>query len=302
MPKIKTDIPLKPPPPGGFPTGAVPTPRSKLANAIPFIPPAFGADGRKKAPEHLAYIAPKLSYWGNDRYGICVTAEEAYCKGCTIPGGPAGEFMPESMVISWARGNGWLNGASLTGVMDDMKRQGFPLTASQRYNNGGYKSVDWEDESILQEALAVGPVKIAMRAAALPSGAGSVQGWYVFGDNSTNRSDHSIPIVGYGRADYLYDQLELPLPSAIPASRLCYLLFTWSTLGIADHAWLMGCTDEAWVRSPTTVGVPPLPIPQPPIPPPPPPPPPPPDVGAYELVLPQGLPAGRYLAFRNDPV
>lgn len=273
-----------------FPTGLIPESQAnkvrRASRTAPFIP-------SKSAPAELAYVPKRLSYWGNNRYGICVTSEEAFAKVAQFPE----FFWEESLCIAWARKYGWLNGASLDGVMDDMIADGFSV-GSQRYHDGKYKTVDWGNEAILRAALGeVGIVKIAMNANALPSGAGSQQGWYVRGDNSNTNSNHCVSIAGYGSADYLYSRLEVTRPSAVPANAQGYLVFTWSTIGFVDHEWIMGCTDEAFVRNPTTVGVPPLPIPGPPTPPPPPPPPPGPPAGdeGGELFMTRGGVRTRYL-------
>ena len=60
--------------------GALPTPRSVLASARPYV-----ADARLGAPAEYIVIPPQLSMWGNDVYGDCVTAEEAFAKACYQP-------------------------------------------------------------------------------------------------------------------------------------------------------------------------------------------------------------------------
>jgi hypothetical protein len=240
---------------GKFMTGAQPTPRHKLLAARPYR--ALIA-----APPQFAYVPAKLDVWGNDQYGDCVSAEEAFSKACYQPE----IFIDAQTVISWARRGGFLNGADLASVMDAMQRQGFQV-GSQLYNDGAYAGVDYSNESILQSALTQGPVKIAIAAGALPSGAGNNQGWYVLGNKHDNNTDHCVALCGYGPAEWLYQQLKVALPSAL-AGKSGYLLYTWATIGFVDHDWIMGTVSEAWVRNPTTVGVPPL------TPPPPPPPPP----------------------------
>src|SRR5690348_206796 len=51
-------------------TGARPTPRHKLAAARPY-------QITGPTPPQMVRIPAKLSYWLNDQYGDCVTAEEA---------------------------------------------------------------------------------------------------------------------------------------------------------------------------------------------------------------------------------
>lgn len=239
-----------------FPRGACATPAHVLLASDPY------SEGRelRSPPAELAYVPPRLSYWGNDRYGICVTAESAFTKACYEPT----IFLADDIVIDWARRRGVLNGASLNEVLDYMDGDGFRV-GSQRYDEGKKLLVSYENVAALRSAIAQGPVKIAMAADALPGGAGNRSGWYVTGGPRYRSTDHCVSICGYGSAGYLYQRLGLPLPSGLNASTQGYLVFTWSTIGFVDHAWLMGCCNEAWVRDPSTVGVPPL---APPVPPP----------------------------------
>lgn len=83
--------------------GALPTPRSLLASATPHAA-LVGAP-----PNHII-IPPKLSIWGNDYHGDCVTAEEAFAKACYN-----GEiFISDQEVIGWATQHGVLEGAVST--------------------------------------------------------------------------------------------------------------------------------------------------------------------------------------------
>ncbi len=191
--------------------------------------------------------------WGNDQYGDCVTAEEGFAKACYSPE----IFIDPAILISWAGKHGWLNGANLPPVMDAMAQSGFKV-GSQLYNDGPYTTVDYSNEMALQSAIALGPVKLGMAAGALPSGAGNNQGWYAIKAVPDNNEDHCTALSGYGPAAWLYQQLGVPLPSGVTWPTMCYLFYTWSTIGVVSHDWIMGCVGEAWVRNPTTVGVPPL--------------------------------------------
>lgn len=249
-----------------FKTGAKPSPRNKLQSAMPFRP-------IKAPPPQVCYVPQRLDNWGNDQYGDCVTAEEAFKCATYVPE----IFIPTDVVIQWARRHGVLNGASLTEVLDAMQGDGFQV-GSQRYNSGPYSGVDYGSEATLQGAIAQGPVKIAIASAALPGGAGNNQGWYSFGAHTQGQTDHCVSLCGYGPCSWLFQQLGVPLPAGVPPTKIGYMLYTWSTIGVVDHQWLLSTCDEAWVRIPSTVGVPPLPAPPPPpqpqpIPPPIPPPP-----------------------------
>ena|SRR5271166_3215665 len=58
--------------------GALPTPRSVLASATPYA-------ALVGAPPDYILVPPKISMWGNDVHGDCVTAEEAFAKACYQP-------------------------------------------------------------------------------------------------------------------------------------------------------------------------------------------------------------------------
>lgn len=60
---------------GALPRGARPSPRYRLAAAIPHTI-------AERAPPHHIRIPRRLSFWGNYSYGDCVSAEEAFAKAC----------------------------------------------------------------------------------------------------------------------------------------------------------------------------------------------------------------------------
>lgn len=237
-----------------FKTGARPTPKARIRAY-----PAY--KGERAAPSQFAYLPGKLSMWGNDQYGDCVSAEEAFAKACYGPE----IFIPDEVVISWARDHGVLNGATLDEVLTAMKSAGFQVEA-QRYDDGAAKTVDYANEATLRLAISdpqtYGPVKIAIDSSALPREAGNRQGWSAFGGGRYTNTDHCVALSGYGPTDWLFSQLGVPRPSGSPDQG--YHLYTWSTIGVVDHAWLMGTCVEAWIRTPTTIGVPPIPAPVPP--------------------------------------
>lgn len=249
----RTSPPLWTPPPAGttFMRGARPSPPHKLLAARPFL--------GLVAPAQFGIVPKQLNVWGNDTYGDCVTAEEAFAKACHQPE----IYVDPSIVIAWARARGFLDGADLKEVCDAMAKKGFQV-GSQLYDDGPALGVDYSNEAVLQAAIASGNVKIAIDSSALPSGAGNQQGWYAFGKGDFGNTDHCTGLSGYGTAGYCFGQLGVPVPSGVdPAKQGCYLHFTWATIGVVDHDWLMGTVTEAWVRNPTTVGVPPLPDPKP---------------------------------------
>jgi hypothetical protein len=239
-----------------FMRGAIPTPKHKLLSAIPHV--ALVAP-----PSQFAVVPPKLNMEGNDQYGDCVSAEEAWAKAWWSVYCGLSELLPaESETIAFARQYGFLNGAMLTDVMDVMKSKGMQI-GGQNYKDGGYSGVDFSNETTLQSALTVGCVKIGIDANALPSGAGNQQGWYATKGGNFPNTDHCVGLGGYGSAGYLYDQLKVNLPSGLSSSTPGYILYTWATHGFVTHNWLMGTCTEAWVRNPTTVGQAPTPTPGP---------------------------------------
>jgi hypothetical protein len=204
--------------------------------------------------------------WGNNQYGDCVTAEEAFKLACEKPE----VFIDDGTVISWARAHGYLNGATLTDVLDSMQHDGFKV-GPQGYNDGPYGTVDYTNESTLKTAIATGPVKIAIDSRALPGGAGDSNGWSATGGRpgQFGNIDHCVCLCGYGLAGDLFKLLGVNLPPPLSSSAAGYLLFTWSTIGFVDIAWILSCTAEAYVRNPSTVFDPPAPTPTPPPPAPP---------------------------------
>jgi len=241
---------------GRFKTGARPSPPHRLLAAAPYRI-------RRLAPTQFSYVPAKLDMWGNNQYGDCVTAEEAFAKACYLPE----IFIDARTVINWAQQNGFLDGADLSSVLDAMKSNGF-VVGPQTYDDGNKLGVDYSNAAILQAAISdpnsAGPVKIAISSSDLPSSAGNQMGWHAFGRSNGRSTDHCVSLSGYGTAAYCFQALGVPLPTGVdPNKPDCYHLYTWSTIGVVDFAWIQGTCAEAWTRQPTTVGVPPLPGPHP---------------------------------------
>ena len=266
-----------------FPRGLTPTTRHGLLAAPRFKMTVSG-------PAQVLMLPKQLSMWGNSQYGDCVSASEAaaiaaYSVYCGLPE----TFIPEANVISWAKRYGYLNGANLDEVMTQRAKNGMVASDGKTYTAGPYLAVDYSNESVLQAALAVGPVNVGMDANALPSGAGNNQGWYAFGGRpgQFSNEDHCCRLFGYGSTTVLFQEISqtygvnVTPPANAPANG--YLYFTWSTVGVVDHAWLMSTVGEAWVCNPTTVGQAPAPVP--PTPPTPPTPPVPPAPGGDSVTI-----------------
>lgn len=245
-----------------FPRGAIPTPRHRLLRAHTFRPAAT-------PPAEFATVPKKLDMWGNDQYGDCVTAQEAFAKAVwSVQCGLPETFIPTENVISWARQHGFLNGANLDEVMTAMARQGLTADDGKTYQDGPYSGVDYSDENILKAAIFQGPVNIGMAADSLPSGAGNQSGWYAIKADPSSNEDHCCAFCGYGSAAFLYKSLydagligSPTPPAAVSPNLQGYLFYTWKTIGFVTHDWIMGTVGEAWVRVPTTPGQTPQPIP-----------------------------------------
>ncbi len=235
---------------GGFMTGLLPTPRHILASAKPFEPLMTFM-----GPTEFAVVPKKLSVWGNNKYGVCVTSQEAFSKAAySVQCGLPQTFVTEQMVIDWARKYGWLNGAYLTQVMDKMAQIGIQDEAGKTWMDGPYKAVDYSNEAVLQAAILQGPVNVGLASSALPSTAGRANGWFATSGGRHPNEDHCVALCGFGSAAFLYGKLGVTLPAAVSPNTPGYLLFTWGTIGFVTHDWIMGCFAEAWVRNPTTPG------------------------------------------------
>jgi hypothetical protein len=143
-----------------------------------------------------------------------------------------------------------------------MQTHGFQMDR-EAYLDGPFNSVNWTDAAALNGAIAnVGRVKIGIASANLAAGAeGQVtpgtSGWAIFGLPTGQPENHCASVCGYGPLAALVDLFErhgvnVNLPSNMPTG-LCYAMFTWGSIGIADRRSLMHITGEAWMRNPTTI-------------------------------------------------
>src|SRR6516225_11965411 len=108
--------------PAGLPSprrGAIAAPRSALAAAAPYA-------ALVGAPPNFITIPQRISMWGNDVHGDCVTAEEAFAKACNNPE----IFITDDEVIAWATNHGILEGATLYQVLQLMQSDGFSQDGS----------------------------------------------------------------------------------------------------------------------------------------------------------------------------
>jgi hypothetical protein len=226
--------------------GAIPSPRSALAAATPFAPLAG-------APPQFLLKPQKLSFWGNDVHGDCVTAEEAFAKACNNPE----IFIPDADVMAWATRHGVLEGAYLNEVLGWMQTDGFS-EGSNVYDDGQHFSVNWTNAAALQGAISQGPVKIGVAAQQLENAWHTTDGrsgWVATGFHADGNEDHCVSLCGYGPLAWLAQQLGGRLPAGIDGSKPGYALFTWNSIGIIDVPSMLAVTHEAWLRQPTTVTV-----------------------------------------------
>ena len=235
--------------PAGLPSprrGAIPSPRSALAAATPYVH-LIGA------PPEFIKIPQRISMWGNDVHGDCVTAEEAFAKACNNPE----IFITDDEVISWATSHGVLEGANLPQVMTWMQNDGF-TEGSFTYDDGPYLSVNWTDPGTLQSAISRGPVKIGVAADQIENAwhtTGGQTGWFGTGFHTepSTSEDHCVSLCGYGSLSWLAQQLGVRVPAGVDGTQPGYALFTWDSIGIIDVPSMTAVTFEAWLWQPTTV-------------------------------------------------
>jgi hypothetical protein len=223
--------------------GAIPTPRSVLAAAVPHA--ALGA------PPTYIVVPKQISMWGNDVHGDCVTAEEAFAKSCHDPE----IFISVAEVISWATAHGVLEGANLPPVMTWMQNGGFSVPPFT-YDDGPHYSVDWTNAATLQSAISRGPVKIGIAADQIETAwnsTGGQSGWFATGFHADANEDHCVSLCGYGSISWLAQQLGVEVPAGITGTDAGYAMFTWDSIGIIDVPSMIAITHEAWLRQPTTV-------------------------------------------------
>lgn len=236
-----------------LPRGAIPSPRSELAAAMPHVP-----DPKISTPPSFLMWPIQMSSWNNYVYGDCVTAEEAFAKATAAPQ----TFIPLATVVAWASAHGYLNGATLTSVMKTMETDGFPLN-NKTYDDGPYNSVNWANAAILQSAISShGPVKIGVGAEDFQTNAdGKVtpgtSGWAMYNYPKSQPEDHCVSLCGYGTlaelvALFKQHKITVNAPKGMPTG-LCYAMFTWNSIGIIDQQSMLNMTYEAWIRIPVTI-------------------------------------------------
>lgn len=219
--------------------GAFPSPRHRLAAALPHI-------ALTPTPPQFLWNPKQLSMWGNDQYGDCTVAEEAFAKSAT-----ANIFIPDAEVIAWANAAGAINGDTLIDVLDKMETGGFILNG-HTYDDGAPASVDWTNTAVLQNAISQGPVKIGVAADQLQTTVADhpTTGWFAAGYTQDSNMDHCVSLCGYGPMSWLAEQLGY---AGAVNDEVMYALYTWDSIGIIDSVSMLAITGEAWLRNPTTI-------------------------------------------------
>jgi hypothetical protein len=224
-----------------MPRGAIPTPRAKLAAATPYR--IIGT-----TPPNSIVIPSQLAFWGNNQYGDCVTAEEAFAKACHR----SEIFISDQEAINWANQHNFLNGAYLNVVLDTMANDGFQQDG-RTYDDGPAYAVDWTNCQLLQNAISQGPVKLGIAADQLNNVyTYGVSGWFATGFHPDQAEDHCVSLCGYGTIAWLAQQLQVGVPAGVDGGQPGYAMFTWDTIGVIDEPSMVAITHEAWLRSPTT--------------------------------------------------
>lgn len=226
--------------------GAKPSPRHRLAAAMPHrvVTPT---------PPQFLWFPNRLDMWLNDKYGCCVSAEECFAKACYSPE----IFITEDTLLAFAQKNNLLNGSDLITVLDLMETNGFPQDG-HTYDDGPPLAVNWTDRPTLTNAIAQGPVKIAVAADQLESTVQAlsvypIDGWLATGYTSDSNLDHCTSLCGYGPAAWLLERMGVAVPMGVDGNAFAYAIFTWASIGVIDEPSMLAITGEAWLRQPTTI-------------------------------------------------
>lgn len=230
--------------------GCKPTPRHRLAKApwafrrAPVLPPPPpDCDGTGGVKDWNMY--------GNDQYGVCVTAEEGNAKKCVSLATGADEVnIPTENLVSWASRHGFLNGAYLDEVLDKMGVSGIPDANGIEHRDGAHGTIDWTDKQEFMQAVQYfKTIKIAVSANQLLQVVGNSNGWVLHKAYVDHSADHCVGIYAYGSAEFLAKLCGLTsVPNVLDPKEFCVLLYTWETIGIVTWQAFLAITSEAWVR------------------------------------------------------
>jgi hypothetical protein len=198
----------------------------------------------------------------NDTDGDCVLAEECVNIN-TFAYNTTGQcaLVTDAEIQTFGAAHRILNGADLSQVMGYMQQSvcnGLTI-GTRMYFDGPPTSVDWTNRANLCSAIfaSQGSIKISVDAGVLESAVGSSNGWYLASYRGTSQ-DHCVGLVGYGTASFCFGLCGVPVPAGVDPNSFCYLLDTWNTVGVVAAAVIESSwVGEAWLRSPTSIPIPP---------------------------------------------
>jgi hypothetical protein len=238
--------------PAKRPRGAQLSPRGKVLSAVRVTRTL----GDAPPPDNWCQVCPSYDISGNDRYGICVSAEEGnHWRAWSLASGYPMVDVAGDEVIRWARKRGHLNGAVLTEVMDDLKTDGMTDKSGVVHRLKDYYSVDYTDQSEVKAALWKWRTLNIAIAADQVEVAGGRNGWIQLNGRVDRGIDHCVGLHGYGSLSYLCDALGVKVPAGADSKQFAVLLYTWGTVGIVNWPSLQGMmtNSEAWARDPGSV-------------------------------------------------
>lgn len=222
------------------------------------------------APENYVTICPSYDIAGNDQYGICVSAEEVnHWRAWSVASGYPMVVIPTNTVIAWARKYGFLNGAMLPDVMDELKVNGMSDAKGVVYKLKDYFAVDYTSQDAVKAGIyQYKTLNIAIDADCLNNFSGE-NGWMELKAVRGRSLNHCVGLHGYGSLSWLCSQFKVAVPSGADGSQLCVVLYTWGSVGIVSWPALQAMMpdSEAYGREPGAVPSVPFPTPNPPTPP-----------------------------------
>jgi hypothetical protein len=217
-------------------------------------------------PAQWSIISPKNSMFLNDTDGDCVLAGECVninAHWFLVTGQPV--IVPDAEVQTYGSKHGILNGADLlqvVGMMSVTNSDGLTYssgTANTMYCDGVGSAVNQQDRASICSACysCSGSLKMGVAGNDLSRiNAGNSNGWYLGSCQSTN-IDHNVEMLGYGTAAYCFGVLNVPIPAGVDPNQFCYLVNTWSTIGVVNAAVVetSGWCNEIDMRTPTSIAL-----------------------------------------------
>jgi hypothetical protein len=232
-------------------------------------------------PEQWSIVSTANSMFLNDRDGDCVLAGECVNVNVSqffLTGKPV--IIPDSEVEAWGEAHNALDGYDLLPMIAAMSvsnSDGLTYTPSGgtltvMYCDGVGSSVNYQDRANICSALYASKGTLKMAVCGAPgcdlqnavNATGGQNGWYI-GAYTGGPNDHNVEMVGYGPASYCFNALGVPLPAGVDPKQFCYLVNTWSCIGVVNAAVVesSGWCQEIDMRTPDSVVLSPSPTPAP---------------------------------------